>query len=70
MAPMDANLPVISVDVAFAQHFVAHNIHSPLALPSLTLPPDRSASGIGYASLKLVGNLASYPLNSWPIDGL
>ena len=48
-------------DVAFAHHFVA------------TLPPCRSATGIGYTSKKLskmVGNSASYSSNSWWVDRL
>ena len=51
-------MAVFSVYVAFARHFVATR------LPP-TLPPYRSANGIGYASNKLskiVGNSASYPL--------
>ena len=57
------HLAVFSVNVAFACHFMA--THSPP-----TLPPCKSASGIVYASKKskMVGNLASYPLNCWRID--
>ena len=50
-------LAVFSEDVDFAHHFVA------LHLPAPTLPPYRSASGIGYVSKKLskmAGNSTSY----------
>ena len=53
-------------DVAFAHHFVATH-------PPPTLPSCKSATGIGYASKKLsiiVGNSASYSLNSWWVDRL
>ena len=53
-------------DIAFVHHFVATR------LPP-TLPPYRSATGIGYASKKLskmVRNLASYLPTSWWIDRL
>ena len=61
MAPMDAIWFVFSIDIAFAHHFVATH------LPP-TFPLYRSTSSIGYASKKLpkmMGNLASYPPNSW-----
>ena len=60
------HLAVFSLDVAFAHHFMAICL-----LP--TIPPYRNASDIGYASKKLskmVGNSASYLLNSWLTDGL
>ena len=53
-------------NVAFARHFVATH-------PPPTLPPFRSATGIGYASKKpskMVGNSASYSPNSWWVDRL
>ena len=59
MAPMVV-IPCFSEDVAFAHHFVAIR-------PPPTLPPCRSASGIGYTSKKLskmAGNPASYPVYS------
>ena len=40
------HLPVSSEDIAFAHHFMAPYL-------PLTLPPCRSANGIGYASKKL-----------------
>ena len=40
-----SHFPVISEYVAFARHFVATR-------PPRTLPPCRSATGIGYASKK------------------
>ena len=61
MAPVDAIWLVFSEDVAFAGHFVATR-------PPPTLPPCRSATGIGYASKKLskmAGSLASYSPYSW-----
>ena len=51
---------------AFARHFVATR-------PLPTLPPYRSATGIGYVSKKLskmAGISASYSPNSWWIDRL
>ena len=63
MAPVlvvASHFPVLSEDVAFACHFVA-------TLPPPTLPPFRSATGIGYTSKKLskmAGNPASYPVYS------
>ena len=42
-------------------------------LPTLTLPPCKGVSGIGYTGKelsKMVGSSASYPLNSWWIDKL
>ena len=63
MAPMDAIWLVL---VNFAHHFVATH------LPP-TLPPYRSATGIGYTSKKLskmVENSVSYSANSWWIDRL
>ena len=57
---LGSHFPVLSEDVAFACHFVASR-------PPLTLPPYRSASGIGYVSKKLpkmAGNPASYPVYS------
>ena len=63
MAPMDV-IWLFSVKslkvVAFAHHFEATG-------PPPTLPPYRSAIGIGYTSKKqskMVGNLASYSPNS------
>ena len=59
--PNGCYLADFSEDVAFAHHFMA-------TCPPTTLPPYRSAAGIGYASKKLskmAGNLASYPPNSW-----
>ena len=53
-------------DVAFACYFVATH-------PPPTLPPCRSATGIGYAIKKLskmAANLASYSPNSWWVDRL
>ena len=40
-----SHFPVLSEDVAFARHFMATH-------PPPTLPPCRSATGIGYASKK------------------
>ena len=60
------HLAGFSEDVAFTHHFVATH------LPP-TLPPCRSATGIGYASKKLskmAGNSVSYSPNSWWIDRL
>ena len=60
MASMEVISLVFSEDIVFGYHSVA-------PCPSLTLPPYRSASGIGYASKKqskMVENLASYPLHS------
>ena len=55
------HLTVFTVNVAFAHHFVATH-------PSTTLPPYKSASGIGYTSkttvFKVVSNSASYLLNT------
>ena len=58
------HLAGFSQSVAFAHYFVATH------LPP-TLPPNRSANGIGYTSKKLskmVGNSASYSPYSWWID--
>ena len=68
MTPMDAIWLVLvkTHAVAFAPHFVATH-------PPPTLPPCRSATGIGYASKKLskmAGNSASYSPNSWWVDRL
>ena len=54
-----------SEEVAFAHHFMAINL-------TPTLPPYRSANGIGYVNKnsKVVGNSASYSPNSWWIDRL
>ena len=57
---------LFSVDIPFSHHFVA-------AYPPPTLPPSKNATGIniGCTSKKLskmVGNSASYPLNSWGIN--
>ena len=53
MALMDAILPVLVKDIAFAHHFVA-------TLPPPTLPPYRCANGIGYASREI--QLAIHPI--------
>ena len=58
-----SHFSVFSEDVAFARHSVV----APPAPNPLTLPPYKSASGIGYASKKLskmVGNPTSYPVYS------
>ena len=58
------HLASFNEDIAFSCHFVATH------LPP-TLPPYRSASGIGYTSKKLFkmpGNSARYSPNSWWID--
>ena len=55
-SPNGCHLADFSEDIAFVRHFVT-------TCPPPTIPPYKSATGIGYASKKLskmVGNLASY----------
>ena len=59
------HLAIFRVDVPFAHHFMAPT--------TPTLHPYIKTYSIGYACEKLpkmVGNLASYPFNSWYIDRL
>ena len=60
MAPMDA-ICLFSEIIDFAHNFMANHL-------PFTLPPYRSASGIGYASNKLskmAGSSAAYQVNTW-----
>ena len=67
MAPMDA------IWLVLLRHSLCPPLYGYLPTPIPTLPPYRSATGIGYVSKKLskmAGNSASYSPNSGWIDRL